>query len=1049
MNAKKRNSLTIFLLVSSLYVMGQHRMPQDSWYLDREIPIPSLPGLYHPRSIDVSPSGDIYIAEWANDRVSIWDENGSFQYSFGQSGSADGQFHDPSSIFVSVEEVFVGDWSRHNIQVFTLDGDFLRGWGSYGAGQGQFNNPSGVWIDENGTTGREVYVSDYNNHRVQVFDENGTFLRTFGTYGGGDGQINYSNGVGVGPDDKVYVSSKHSNKIQVFSKDGNFSRSIATNGYPFQIDFHENQLVVSMADHHRIEVFDLNGTSLGYFGQHGNAPGQLNYPTSLAFDATGRLHVSEYNGHRIQIFDTNGSELGLYGFYGSTGYSPYGLDKTDTGSFLITEISGHRVVEIDQNGSVVRVIASEGNGEGKVNHPRDVHLGKDNRIYVSDTNQHRVHIFDRNGTFIKMFGLYGSANGQFNQPWATLASEYEIFVLDRYNHRIQVFDHNGTYLRVLGGYGNLEGKFNSPMDMDWDDEGNIVVVDHSNRRLVHMTTSGQFVRQYTTPSNEHFISNLNNGLFLLSRHNSLGLYDLKGVRLKEWYDSQLNEAKTVSLEDGGFARVSNYSKTLKVYRSSYRNVRLDPKDGIPLPEVLSVVQREGTNLLDINFTINDSNDSKVQAAMLAFIDGGNDLSKVIIPSVFSGSIAGKLDDNVSTNQKHSVAWNVGEDWSAGFGELQVEILAKDNRDLLDLHFLSLPVGGDGNASNLIINRSPLTDTDFLSVWYWLLATGDSGIELIGSSIVPILEGQAPSFQPSDPGNLLAWLDANDLDANASTATEEDGTVVTEWGNLADSTKAFTQANTSKQPTLRTNVLNNRAGVFFDDVDDGLASTLQINAYPYTVAVLFNCLNTSGVGRRAVQGSHNWLIGPYGNRVGYHPNGWASYNRVSLTAEKFYLAVAITTEQESRFYVNGKDETENTGAKYWPGTLHLGASGASTGEKLNGYICEMIAYDKALSSTELSSLNDYFAYKWGIRSSYADGSLTTPAGREYILNKMNLREATTEEVQRAREGAISGSVNQFTPSFQVGPNERPQRVNEYGFDTYTTNGFWVVPKATNP
>ena len=109
---------------------------------------------------------------------------------------------------------------------------------------------------------------------------------------------------------------------------------------------------------------------------------------------------------------------------------------------------------------------------------------------------------------------------------------------------------------------------------------------------------------------------------------------------------------------------------------------------------------------------------------------------------------------------------------------------------------------------------------------------------------------------------------------------------------------------------------------------------------------------------------------------------------------------------------------------------------------------MIAYDKALSSSELSNLNEYFAYKWGIRSSYADGSSTTRAGREYILNKMNLR-ATTEEVQRAREGAISVAFNQFVPSFQVGPNERPQRVNEYGFDTYTTNGVWVVPNSTNP
>jgi len=59
--------------------------------------------------------------------------------------------------------------------------------------------------------------------------------------------------------------------------------------------------------------------------------------------------------------------------------------------------------------------------------------------------------------------------------------------------------------------------------------------------------------------------------------------------------------------------------------------------------------------------------------------------------------------------------------------------------------------------------------------------------------------------------------------------------------------------------------------------------------------------------------------------------------------------------------------------------------------------------------------------------------------------MNLREATLEERTRAREGAISGAVNQFTPSFKVGPDERPNKVNEYGFDTGSTNGYWVTPK----
>ena len=62
----------------------------------------------------------------------------------------------------------------------------------------------------------------------------------------------------------------------------------------------------------------------------------------------------------------------------------------------------------------------------------------------------------------------------------------------------------------------------------------------------------------------------------------------------------------------------------------------------------------------------------------------------------------------------------------------------------------------------------------------------------------------------------------------------------------------------------------------------------------------------------------------------------------------------------------------------------------------------------------------------------------------FLNLMNLREATAAEVTRAKEAGTPGVINQFTPSFKVGPDERPVKVNEYGFDVGATSGFWVVP-----
>jgi hypothetical protein len=90
---------------------------------------------------------------------------------------------------------------------------------------------------------------------------------------------------------------------------------------------------------------------------------------------------------------------------------------------------------------------------------------------------------------------------------------------------------------------------------------------------------------------------------------------------------------------------------------------------------------------------------------------------------------------------------------------------------------------------------------------------------------------------------------------------------------------------------------------------------------------------------------------------------------------------------------------------------------------------------------------YLSVKWNLIYSnmYVYNSVITDAGRAYLLNLMNLRQASPEEVTRAKEGATTGTVNQFSPTFKVGPDERPVKVNEYGFDTGATEGFWVVPK----
>ena len=54
---------------------------------------------------------------------------------------------------------------------------FINSWGSEGSGEGQFISPRSIFVDSSGN----VYVVDTLNHRIQKFDSNGTFMKTWGS----------------------------------------------------------------------------------------------------------------------------------------------------------------------------------------------------------------------------------------------------------------------------------------------------------------------------------------------------------------------------------------------------------------------------------------------------------------------------------------------------------------------------------------------------------------------------------------------------------------------------------------------------------------------------------------------------------------------------------------------------------------------------------------------------------------------------------------------------------------------------------------------------
>ncbi|HZO11008.1 MAG TPA: SBBP repeat-containing protein, partial [Nitrososphaeraceae archaeon] len=61
--------------------------------------------------------------------------------------------------------ILVADAGNDRIQLFDSNGTFITKWGTSGAGDGQLDQPTGIATDSSGN----VYVVDRYNNRIQVF----------------------------------------------------------------------------------------------------------------------------------------------------------------------------------------------------------------------------------------------------------------------------------------------------------------------------------------------------------------------------------------------------------------------------------------------------------------------------------------------------------------------------------------------------------------------------------------------------------------------------------------------------------------------------------------------------------------------------------------------------------------------------------------------------------------------------------------------------------------------------------------------------------------
>ena len=272
--------------------------------------------------------------------------------------------------------IWAADTANNRIVVFSSDGRYLFEIGGHGIAkplpgveptweEGLLNYPIGIDIDEEGI----VYVADFRNDQVQVFDDSGAFVRRFPdplevVGRGGSGQ----DGTGIAVTDVAVA-------------DG----------------------LVFAADTYQVVVFTAEGEFVRQFGRPGTGPGEFDHLTGIDVTSDGLVLVADSNNGRVQALTADGEFVWSVGRSRSDGVvqpdvvSDFGLPRDvatlDDGSIAVLDSFGFSIVLLSPELEVIGEFGTRGANPGQLNFPNSIGTLGDT-VIVSDKENGRVQVLE-------------------------------------------------------------------------------------------------------------------------------------------------------------------------------------------------------------------------------------------------------------------------------------------------------------------------------------------------------------------------------------------------------------------------------------------------------------------------------------------------------------------------------------------------------------------------------------------------------------------------------------------------------------------------------
>ena len=288
------------LLENKIEIVRERRVTGDSSdKLMRLSEAGSFPGEFQgnmiysgPVSVQPNYDGTIWLVAYNSNELLLLNQNGKVIDRI--EGPING-FDRPCDILkLHNGNLLVSEHAGDRLALLNSKGRFQSYIGTKGRGLGQMVGP--LYLAQDYL--ERIYVTDYGNRRVDVFDKDGNPVFFFGGKQGDFAGLKGPTGIAI-IDETVYVADDQTGAVYEFDRSGNFLRELCekeTFKKPEAIKVWNGSLII--CDVNRIVSIDYDTGALFEYARTGNAPSRV---TLANPDVNGNVIVSDFIANEVYV----------------------------------------------------------------------------------------------------------------------------------------------------------------------------------------------------------------------------------------------------------------------------------------------------------------------------------------------------------------------------------------------------------------------------------------------------------------------------------------------------------------------------------------------------------------------------------------------------------------------------------------------------------------------------------------------------------------------------------------------------------------------------